>query len=369
MKSILHICVNFNNPLYYRLLKEFSHYCSKQTVIFPISNRIRSQIDIIEKTDNIEIIYIQLSAILKKIFYTYKIAKTVFRIRKIVKSRDYDIIHAHTLFSDGGVALVLNIIYGKRFIVAVRGTDFRFLKLKPWLKIVGKYILKKANRVICLSPTIREELLVAYSDKRLESKIEVIPNGIKNLFFDGDKNRNMAKGSSNRTRLLYVGSFIKQKNVCKLVSFASKYNDKYELTLVGGGGKNAENFSEIISDSDNINYMGHVNDIKELVKIYRKHDIFVMISKYETFGLVYIEAMSQGLPIIYSKGTGVDKYFGEGDVGFGVDLDNYSEEELHQFLTRILKNYSTISKRCIDIARTFKWPMIASQYNEIYNRM
>ncbi len=59
----------------------------------------------------------------------------------------------------------------------------------------------------------------------------------------------------------------------------------------------------------------------------------------------------------------------EGEAGFGVDLDNYSEEELHQFLTRILKNYSTISKRCIDIARTFKWPMIASQYNEIYNRI
>ena len=49
-----------------------------------------------------------------------------------------------------------------------------------------------------------------------------------------------------------------------------------------------------------------------------------MPSRYETFGLVYGEAMSQGLPIIYSKGQGVDGYFKEGTVGYGVVSDRYN---------------------------------------------
>ena len=113
MKSILHICVNFNNPIFQKLLKDLNHYCSKQIVIYPVSSKIRPQNDINEKADNIKVFFIQLSSIINKFSYPYKIIKTTLRTRKIVKSKDYEVIHAHTLFSDGGVALALNIIYSK----------------------------------------------------------------------------------------------------------------------------------------------------------------------------------------------------------------------------------------------------------------
>jgi glycosyltransferase involved in cell wall biosynthesis len=57
---------------------------------------------------------------------------------------------------------------------------------------------------------------------------------------------------------------------------------------------------------------------EKLLNNYRNSDIFIMPSYNETFGLVYIEAMSQGLPIIYTQNEGVDGYFKEGSVGYSV---------------------------------------------------
>lgn len=50
---------------------------------------------------------------------------------------------------------------------------------------------------------------------------------------------------------------------------------------------------------------------KQLREAFSISDIFVMPSKPETFGLVYVEALSQGLPILYAKGEGFDGYFDE----------------------------------------------------------
>ena len=45
----------------------------------------------------------------------------------------------------------------------------------------------------------------------------------------------------------------------------------------------------------------------------------------ETFGLVYVEAMSQGLPIIYTKGQGIDGYFEDGKVGYPVNTKDSND--------------------------------------------
>ena len=56
----------------------------------------------------------------------------------------------------------------------------------------------------------------------------------------------------------------------------------------------------------------HLYQRKNLIEFIGENDIFVMPSINETFGLVYAEAMSQGLPVIYTKGQGFDKQFNDG---------------------------------------------------------
>ena len=89
-----------------------------------------------------------------------------------------------------------------------------------------------------------------------------------------------------------------------------------------------------------------------------------MPSKYETFGLVYPEAMSRGLPIVYTKNQGFDKYFDDGEVGFPI---NYSSiEDGAEAIIKILKNYNYMSNKCIENSRLFSWRKIADKYIIIY---
>ena len=63
-------------------------------------------------------------------------------------------------------------------------------------------------------------------------------------------------------------------------------------------------------------------DKEELIKLYRDSHIFTMPSITESFGLVYAEAMTQALPVVYTKGQGFDGQFPDGEVGYSVEALN-----------------------------------------------
>ena len=89
-----------------------------------------------------------------------------------------------------------------------------------------------------------------------------------------------------------------------------------------------------------------------------------MPSFTETFGLVYAEAMSQGLPVVYTRGQGFDGQFEEGFAGYSVNSN--SPEEIADVIEKIIADYSTISANCISGALQFNWKEIAEKYYEIY---
>jgi len=99
---------------------------------------------------------------------------------------------------------------------------------------------------------------------------------------------------------------------------------------------------------------------EHLIKEYEKADIFVMPSVNETFGLVYAEAMTQGLPVIYSQGEGFDGQFLEGEVGFHVNCRD--AVDVCDKIIMILNNYDNISKKCIEKATVFNWHDILRSY-------
>ncbi len=62
--------------------------------------------------------------------------------------------------------------------------------------------------------------------------------------------------------------------------------------------------------------------MQALMPLYREADVFLLPSRRETFGLVYAEAISQGLPVLYGRGQGFDGQFEDGRVGYAVDPDD-----------------------------------------------
>lgn len=238
------------------------------------------------------------------------------------------------------------------------------------LRKLGVTILKNADKIIFLSEAYRETLINKYIPEILSDEIFnksiIIPNGID---FYWVENKGKVKNLVNRNeiKLLYIGAITENKNIeCTIRAIKLLLKEGIRATLTVVGKINSNKIYNKIKDLDFVNYIPPVGKEK-LRDIYLNHDIFVMPSKTETFGLVYVEAMSQGLPIIYSKNQGFDKQFEEGFVGYHVKYND--EKEVLMTINRIIENYSTISYNCINSIDSFRWDKICDKYDEIYKNI
>ena len=90
-----------------------------------------------------------------------------------------------------------------------------------------------------------------------------------------------------------------------------------------------------------------------------------MPSIHETFGLVYIEALSQNLPVVFTKGQGIDGLF---DESVGVGVNAFSVEEISEAIKKILKNPKGYNNKQICF-NDFNWDIIAGKYNNYYHEI
>lgn len=306
-----------------------------------------------------------------RILFHLKHNKILKDVQEQYNIQGYSLIHAHSLFSNGFVAMKLKKKYGIPYIVAVRNTDVNmFFKKMIHLRSLGLEILKNANRVIFLSKAYKEQVIKKYVPEHfkdnIEKKVSVIPNGIDDFWINySDYPRQETIVSP--LRLLHVGDISKNKNIETTVKAIEILIDSgYDVTLDVVGKIKDQRIFNRIKDLAYVNYLGFKRKEK-LIKIYRNNDIFVLPSKTETFGLVYAEAMSQGLPVIYTRGQGFDEQFPEGEVGYSVDCHDASE--IADKIISISDAYGEISGRCVDLCGKFDWNVISEQYMQIYEKI
>jgi len=305
---------------------------------------------------------------LDRYFFHVKHNKILVDIKKRINIQEFDCLHAHSLFSNGYIALKIKESFGLPYIVAVRDTDLNtFFKYMFYLRRLGIKILKESDKIVFLSQPYRDYLIQNYIPKKMKEDIliksEIIPNGIDDFWL---KNKGTVKKLHDKKtlNLIYVGTISKRKNLnttVKAVEILKNQGYNINFTVVG---KVIDEF--IFNKIKNLPYVNYIAPVskEELLQIYRANDIFVMPSVTETFGLVYAEAMSQGLPVIYTRGQGFDGHFKEGEVGYSVQYN--SGKEVVKRIKDILDNYEAISSNCAEKVDKFDWNKIAEYYKNIY---
>ena len=328
MIDILHICCNYQGSRTYSL--QFNHLDSlgyKQTVYVPVRSNNQAFNNKYTKAKNIKYKYSEILNAFTRTSFRYK-SKIIIKDIEKTDPNKYNIIHAHTLFSDGIAALFLHKKYKIPYVVSVRSTDINaFLKFKPYLKNIAGEILYNSSRIIIVAPWIEKKIyqyfFKAWQRKVIKNKIINIPNPINDKWISRS-GVEAKKNSEEGIRLIYIGTFIKRKNAKGI---------KIELKIVGGVGRDNK---KVIKMADNfrglVNFVGQVNNIDKLKMLFAQCNIFIMVSKRETFGMVYAEALSQGIPIVFSRGTGFDGVFKDGLVGNSAD-----PQDLNSIVDAILK--------------------------------
>lgn len=147
-----------------------------------------------------------------------------------------------------------------------------------------------------------------------------------------------AKTLAEDPRILYVGNVIKRKGIHTILDSLT-LQKRFSLTIAGRHSVEQAYTDELCrfiqkNDlEDRVHFTGQVTR-EELIELYRSHDIFAMPSEHEGFGIVYLEAMSFGLPVIASSAGGAVNIVQHGENGFLVHPGNTGQ------LAQALQNLS-----------------------------
>ena len=299
------------------------------------------------------------------LFFSRKAKRSVPAIENGIDLSRVKLIHAHTLFTDGSIALALHEKYNIPYVVTLRYSDIEAIwKYEPHLHGMARRILRGAKRVVFLSGAAKEKVLHKWLNRReralIEPKTAVIPNGIAPEWLDGAAREDC----ENPLRVGFAGKMTKRKRPLDALAAVHKAcEDGVPCVLRAvGEGKLMNELIAGLHEGDA--YLGVAHDMDAMKRFYAGVDVLLVPSSAETFGMVYLEAMSQGVPVLYTRGQGFDGQFEEGEVGYSVVCGDVKQQA--RMLGDIAHEYGMRSARCIDRAKDYAWPIVAKKWMELY---
>lgn len=368
--KVLHICNDFpNSKVHAELYQQLDKIGVDQVVYSPIRSQELDGRNAFEG-EHTGIIYSFILKPLHRIFFHRKITMIAKDVAKKVDLSHIACSHATNLFSDGAVALYLKRHYGIPYIVAVRNTDLNaFLRYAPHLWWVHRAVIRDADKVVFISPALQRRLTnhwtLAGMRELLRGKSLLIPNGVNEYWLNHIQSSPAAPDGSHN--VLYVGLFDDNKNVLRLMQAVSQLKTDIpdiHLDLVGGDGNREQEVLALVKQHpDTFRYRGKIYDKSELQKVYAENRVFAMPSLHETFGLVYVEALTQGLSLLYTRNEGIDGLF-YGEVGLAVNPQ--STTEIVYALQNLMLHPGNYTNSTVDFS-LFHWADIAHTYLNIYH--
>lgn len=281
-----------------------------------------------------------------------------------------DCVHAHTLFSDGALALKIKQQYGIPYVVAVRNTDVNtFMRFMVHTWPVGLEVLREAESVVFISLAYRRRVdqWVAARKGVFEYKSFSIANGVDSFWMERMESATHMRVEGAPWKLVSVSNYAPGKNLPRLMRAVVQLNRlsiPATLDIVGGGGADSKKIKRLAGAyPDFFTLHGRIEDKERLLRLMRNSHIFTLPSLRETFGLVYIEALTQGLPILYTSGEGVDGYF---DVHYGRGCRPRSVKDIVRALRKIMNDYASVSIDEGYLRSQFSWQEIAQKYITVY---
>ena len=368
---LIHICNNFiSSKVHSNLVKYISDISKVRQFIFvPIRTEEHRGIFDFSATD-VDIVYRKCQGAVIRFFPLLKIIFTLLSL--IYSLRGTDLrrakVLAHTLWSDGCVAYLFSLLTGLRYSVVVRNTDVNwFIPKLPHYRWLIARIIAKADAVIFVSPAHRERFSQDFAHLYETAKIvKVIPNGVEEFWM---QNINMVEYERPET-ITFVGRFDKNKNLDGLIAAAKlvrKDIKNLRLVLIGG---TANDLATLIGSEEIptwVECLGRIVDKAVIRDHYRNSRVFAAPSHTETFGLVYVEALTQGCPFIYTAGEGVDGFFN--NAAYCKAVNSRNAPQIAAALLALLVQFRRGVSHELIKARIseFSWASIALQYVELMN--
>lgn len=289
------------------------------------------------------------------------------KLAQILKSSQIQLIHAHqpkAIFVMSIMGWLLNIktiiTIHSLPITNAQSHQYKFLGMFVWL---GHQLLKFiselfASKIVYLSQ-------FSFKTSLFPQKSVVIPNWISN---DVNVRESKSFTSGSKIKFITVGTISYNKGFDRLLDILSSYSNKnWELHVVGSVDSSFQpKLVEMLSNFElksQIIFHGFQNEVSSYFKA---SDIFIMLSRAETFGMVYIEAMSYGLPIIAWDIPVVHEILPKGNLILKSNTD--LESALEKLLTSP-HDFNLVSQTNLNFVQDhFREKPVIKTYQKLYNQ-
>lgn len=236
---------------------------------------------------------------------------------------------------------------------------------------------KKYNQVMALT---KSEPAAEFLRTKGFQNVSAVGVGVDKERFkieSDEKIRCLVERNNKKVRLLYVGKIEERRNVYFLIDVFETVHKKYEnveLVIVGTGEHEyTEQFLKRVQpliDKNLIIYIPKASQ-KELSIIYKNTDLFIFTSNYEIFGMVLLEAMYFGLPVISSFNGGASVLIDDGENGY--ILTEFDEELWGEKIEYLVKNKEIREKMGeyahSRIEENFLWEHLVDRFIEKYEEI
>ncbi|OIQ05082.1 MAG: glycosyltransferase family 4 protein [Candidatus Altarchaeum sp. CG_4_8_14_3_um_filter_33_2054] len=307
-------------------------------------------------------------------FLREKYAESAYKstLKLILKENiNFDMIHAHFIYYAGYVGAKLKEKYKKPLIITGHGNDvyelpFRFKNFEK----MAKYALGNANYVTTVSKSNYEKLIELGVEKE---KCIVIPNGYNEKIFkqiSEQECRNRLNIPENKKIIVSVGMLEEIKGHEYLIKAMRKIVDKEKdvLCIIVGSGQLKSKLQKSINNL-------HIDDYVKLVGA-KPHneiplwmnacDLFVLPSLSESFGVVQIEAMACGKPVVATRNGGSEEIIVNENLGYLVEPKN-PDELAKKILLALNKEWD--EEYILNYVKKFSSDEIAKETLKVYERV
>jgi rhamnosyl/mannosyltransferase len=259
--------------------------------------------------------------LLKKVQSTFLSLHLITRLFKI--SNKYDIIHVH--HPDPMSFLSLFFVRPKAKIIIHWHSDIIRQKFTYFFyQILEKWMLRRADLILCTTPKYYDGNRIL---KPFLNKINYLPIGFKKENVDMNENliNSIQNSKKNRNQVLFIGRLVYYKGLEYLIRSISLIKSFSYLCIIGEGEyhESLKKLTKLLQIEHKVHFLGNLNDADKIAYLMTS-DILVLpsIFKSEAYGIVQVEAMAYGIPVISTKidGSGIDWVNQNGITGFTVPV-------------------------------------------------
>lgn len=256
------------------------------------------------------------------------------------------------------------------FITTLHGTDINLVGKDESFKPVIEFVLNHSDVVTAVSESLKRD---TYTHFAIKNSIEVIPNFIDFNHYQNRYDDSLKKSiATNDEKIIsHASNFRKVKRIEDVVKIFDylQQNIDAKLLLIGDGPERMkiEKLCRKLNLSKKVIFTGKTKFIEKLFSI---SDLFLLPSETESFGLVALEAMACGVPVISSNSGGLPEVNMNGVTGYLKDVG--SVKEMANCALKIIlddERYEKFKKSAKEHALNFDLKSIIPMYEEVYSRI